>query len=188
MEPLILDLLEKIRPRPELYLGKKSVSLLRAFLDGYRTAIDETANSGIEHKETLSFHDWVAMKAGFREDTSGWNNVLLETEGGDEEKAFAKFFVYLDEYKSRNAKVICEAVPEKGRSWRYSITNGEKIETPLPSLVQIVTYDEGSKGVFVKYLGKNGELVDREEYCWAMFLAYLRTDNLIKRTAWSFHR
>lgn len=171
-----------------MYIGALSVTRLSAFLDGYRSAVCEFKGS-FDDRSPLSFHDWAAMKLGHYESTSGWCNMLLETEKGDEEKAFAHFFKLLDEYKSRTAKVIREAVPEAGRPWRYRIVdteNDERIEIELPALVQIVTYDDTRNGVFIRYLDKNGELIEREEYCSEMFLAIMHTEGLICEEGWKY--
>lgn len=171
-----------------MYIGALSVTRLSAFLDGYRSAVCEFKDS-FDDRSPLSFHDWAAMKLGHYESTSGWCNMLLETEKGDEEKAFAHFFELLDEYKNRRARIIQEAVPESGRPWRYRVVDietDERVEIEYPSLVQIITYDDTRNGVFIRYLNKNGELIEREEYCSEMYLAISHTENFIDKDRWTF--
>jgi hypothetical protein len=181
----IYNLIDRIRPRPAMYLGENSVSLLRAFLGGYMTAAYESQTSFVEENPPFgAFHDWVAMKLGYFESTSGWANMLLAAENGDETKALERFFVYLDDFKQRQAKVILWAIPESGKSWRYNIVDGKKVEFPLPALVQIVKYEEG-EAVFIKYLDKDGELSDREEYCKDLDVAFSWTKSLVDKNDWN---
>lgn len=180
----IYNLIDRIRPRPAMYLGENSVSLLRAFLGGYMVAAYECEESFVEECPPFSdFHNWVAMKLDYYESTSGWANMLLKAENGDEAKALERFFVYLDDFKKREAKVILWAVPEPKKNWRYQIIDDVRIDLPYPALIQIVKYEEGN-GVFVRYFDKDGELIDREEYCQTLDNAFFWTDSLVERNAW----
>ena len=180
----IYALIEKIRPRPALYLGKNSVSLLNAFLGGYMTAAYDAQISFVDETPPFgAFHDWVAMKLGYYESTSGWANMLLAAEGQNEAKALERFFVYLDEFKQRKAKLILQAVPDATKSWRYQIVDDEKINLPSPVLVQIVKYTD-DRGVFVRHLDENGALIDREEYHQDLDVAFSCEKWFIEKNAW----
>lgn len=180
----IYNLIDRIRPRPAMYLGENSVSLLRAFLGGYMAAAFECEASFVEENPPFrEFHNWVAMKFGYFESTSGWANMLLAVENGDEAKALERFFVYLDDFKKREAKVILWAVSEPGKSWRYQIIDDVRVDIPYPALIQIVKYEEGD-AVFVRYLDKDGELIDREEYSQTLDNAFFWTDSLVERNDW----
>lgn len=176
------ELLDYIRQRPAMYLSEKSITLLYGFLAGYNFDkwIETVKNTNPPFGE---FNNWVAMKLGFYESTSGWRRMLLKVENGDEEKAFDRFFVLLDEFKQRQAKVILSAVPDATKTWRYQIVDGEKINLPSPVLVQIVKYTD-DKGVFVRFIGENGELVDREEYHSDLDVAFSSTNWFIEKSAW----
>ena len=177
-------LIDKIRPRPAMYLGENSVSILNAFLGGYLTAAFEAGISLVDENPPFEeFHDWVAMRLGYYESTSGWSKMLLAAEGGNEAKALERFFVYLDEFKQRKAKVILQAVPDAAKPWRYQIIDDEKINLSSPVLVQIVKYTD-NKGVFVRYLGEKGEPVAREEYHQDLDVAFSCTEWFIERSAW----
>ena len=85
---------ENFRFRPEMYIGKKNVTILRAFIDGYFYA----ENNSLEKEKFEEFHDWVANYFGWFESTAGWNNIILEECNGDEEKAIDKFFEIFDKF------------------------------------------------------------------------------------------
>lgn len=70
------QLWQAIRQRPELYLGKRSVTALRHFLCGWSTALEEyqIANDKLPLPDDI--HDWVAYRLGFHKSTSGWDNMI----------------------------------------------------------------------------------------------------------------
>jgi len=61
-----------------MYTGECKLTNVSAYLDGYSSAVDT--------EDFLSdfpgFHDWVAKKYGFKESTSGWQNMILAMELG----------------------------------------------------------------------------------------------------------
>lgn len=178
------ELLDCIRQRPAMYLSQKSITLLYGFLAGY--AFDKwTQISKNTFPPFGEFNNWVAMKLGFYESTSGWRNMLLKAENGDEEKAVDRFFVFLDEFKQRQARVILWAklpTPTTPKVWRYLIDGGKKIEIPPPSLVQIIKYTD-DKGVFIKYVDENNEIIE-ETYSQDLEDAFFWTDSLVKKDEW----
>jgi uncharacterized protein (DUF433 family) len=180
----IYELIERIRPRPALYLGSRSISRLDSFLTGYRCALDDLKVNGTP--SFWYFHDWVAMKLGAYASTAGWCHLLLESMDGDEDKALDRFFSYLDEFKQRKATILFEGVPFSGCNWRSSVDPATGELTPLekPVLVQILKYTQ-DKGVFLRYLGAEGNAVDREEYCQDIAIAYMRTESLVEKDAWT---
>lgn len=154
-------------------------------MDGYIHAVHDLNVGMIEDPPFHAFHDWVAMKYGHYESTSGWNNMILNGEGGDEEKALESFFTQVDEFKKRKAKVILQAVPEFDGAWRHQIVdlaNDERIPLENPTIVQIIKYTE-DKGVFIRYLRDNVE-IDREEYCKDLEIAFIRTQTFVKNEKW----
>ena len=95
------ELIEKIKPRPALFLGELSVSKLRAFLHGYGAAIDDY---NIKNPRTIQplpfwfFHEYVARRYGFFESTSGWLNMILK-QVNSEEEGLALFFELFNDFK-----------------------------------------------------------------------------------------
>lgn len=166
-----------------MYLGKKSVSLLSAYLCGFLDAL-RTYDLPTESEPPFHvFHDWVALRLGYFESTLGWSNMLLEAADGDEAKALDNFFVLLEEYKNKQAQVILQAVPDSTKDWRFTVEGDKQTPVPLPALVQIVKYTD-DKGVFVWYLDENGELIAREEYSQDLDVAFFRTRSIIEKDAW----
>jgi hypothetical protein len=181
----IYELIERIRPRPALYLGSASISQLQSFLNGYQIAAEEL-NATLEGDPPFGyFHDWIAMKLGKYASTAGWCNMLLESANGDEEKALELFFLHLDQFKQRKATVILQGAPVEKSEWKYStnLTTGERIQLERPVLVQIVKYTD-DKGVFIRYLGADGDEVSWEEYCQDLEVAFSNIERLVARGAW----
>lgn len=54
------QLLDKIKTRPALYLGKRSIFSLQAFLDGYTCAYRQLAIPVTEQEQEIAeFQDWI---------------------------------------------------------------------------------------------------------------------------------
>ncbi|MEQ1605697.1 MAG: hypothetical protein ABL999_12600 [Pyrinomonadaceae bacterium] len=156
----IYELLEAIEARPAMYLGSESLSLLRAFLDGFISGSQQVAPhpSGF-----IDFHEWVALRLGYFESTSGYANMILTAEAGDEEKGLDRFFRLWNEFRNRKRRVIYEAVrdfPPVVVSQRR-LDSGE-IEEMESNLIQIIKYTDDNSG-FIKYV--NGDREIREMYC-----------------------
>jgi hypothetical protein len=101
------DRFETFRRRPIMFTGKYSIGAVRSFLEGYACAM---ANHGLLQEEDPflvphEFHDWVAYRLHFYESTSGWNNMIRER-SETEEKAIERFFVLLEEFRTRTPRVV----------------------------------------------------------------------------------
>ena len=96
------DLIEKIKPQPALFLGELSISKLRAFLDGYRSAI---RYYNIPNPKTVQplpfwfFHEYVARYYGFSGSTSGWVNMILK-QVNNEKEGLALFFELFNNFRN----------------------------------------------------------------------------------------
>lgn len=101
----IFDLLDAIQPRPCMFLSKYSISLLRAYLDGFRQATDI-----LERKfDWKGFYDFsfgvndfthfVGKKLNQMVSAKDWSYLILEHKKFDEEEAMDLFFVLLEEFK-----------------------------------------------------------------------------------------
>lgn len=92
-----LELLQRIKSQPALYIGGKSVSDLFMFLCGYQCAQQEFKISQTEHEFKLqNFQLWLQNK--FRIMTSeSWAKIILH-HSLDEADAFDKFFVLFEDF------------------------------------------------------------------------------------------
>ncbi|MDO1450831.1 hypothetical protein Q0590_31445 [Rhodocytophaga aerolata] len=87
----IKELILKIKERPSAYLGKKSVSCLKAFLDGwYLRDMTGVEDMHLMHYIQEAVEDYYNMK-----DTHSWDRILLFY-SEDEADALAKFFILFD--------------------------------------------------------------------------------------------
>jgi len=97
----IYELLELIRRKP-YFLTSKSITSLQDFLNGYLIrGFEDIYNSG--DPDFGEFKYWILNKNKEIEGIGHpFSQVLLKEYAGDEEKAFEKFFVYLEEFKNGN--------------------------------------------------------------------------------------
>ncbi len=92
------NLLQKIKKRPAMYLGKKSIFSLQAFLDGYYFARRELkVELTEEESEFQEFLKWIRQK--FNVETGQlWASIVL-FHSADESKAVERFFNLFEEFK-----------------------------------------------------------------------------------------
>ncbi|MEH2082307.1 MAG: hypothetical protein V7K89_20695 [Nostoc sp.] len=97
----LYETLEMMRPRPQMFLGQRSLTALSGFIGGYFFAMEENGILIEEENPPFSqFHDWVARYYKWYESTAGWKNIILR-EVGDEAKACDVFFELLELFKQR---------------------------------------------------------------------------------------
>ncbi len=142
-----------------MYLGAMSLSLLRAFLDGFIHGCPKL----LDHPYGfIDFHHWVALRLRYFESTSGYVNMILEAEGGDEEKGIERFFALWHEFRSRRSRTVYEA-DWGGESFLVSqrrLDTGE-VEEMRSNLIQLIKYTEDDSG-FIKFV--NGDKIIEERY------------------------
>ena len=98
------DLLQRIKQRPGMYLGKCSITRLRAFLDGYETARAELGFPDTEQQQQLDgFQEWIQERYQITS-THGWDSIILFF-SVDEKDALDKFFKLLEEFLYQ-AKIV----------------------------------------------------------------------------------
>lgn len=94
----LYELLEKIRKRPALYLGKRSLSHLQVFLDGYTFARRQSGISPSQQEEEFGlFQEWVEQRFN-QAHTQSWTKIILFY-SEDESSALQRFFELLDEFR-----------------------------------------------------------------------------------------
>jgi hypothetical protein len=111
---LIYDIMDAVRERPALFMGSKSITVLRSFLDGavytsHILGIDDGYNdfSPIPFR---FFNDYVAQFYNYFESTSGWRNMILNKNNSDEKASFDIFYTLLDNFRSINILKIQKCV------------------------------------------------------------------------------
>ncbi|MUH00867.1 hypothetical protein F7734_54810 [Scytonema sp. UIC 10036] len=98
----LYEILEKIRVRPGMYIGRASVTVLFDFLVGYKTARREL---GIELTNEDAdfcehFHEFVERKHHLRTSNSWAKIIMLYCH--HEKDGFDNFYKLLDEFKNRD--------------------------------------------------------------------------------------
>jgi hypothetical protein len=98
----LFTLLEKIKAKPGLYIGKVAIADLRAFILGYRHARSElkVAITEAEADFYKNFQPWLQIRLNVRTSNS-WDKIILFTVM-DEKQAFDYFFQLLDEFQQRD--------------------------------------------------------------------------------------
>ncbi len=93
----LYDLLGKIKQRASLYLGKRSVSHLHVFLDGYIFARRQLGIPTTEQEEKFEeFQGWIENKFN-QQDTQSWSRIILFY-SEDEADALKYFFELFEEF------------------------------------------------------------------------------------------
>lgn len=111
---LIYDIIDSVRERPALYMGSKSITLLRSFLSGASYAshllgIDYGYNN-FSPIPFRFFDDYVAQFYNYFESTSGWEKMILNNNNNDEEASLDTFYTLLDDFRSIHISTIQKCV------------------------------------------------------------------------------
>ena len=92
---ILYEKLKKIKIKPEMYLGKKSLTLLKVYIDGYIDRQFEINNTYATSK-FWHFSEYVQKYYKIKFNRN-WEKIINFFTTNDEE-AFDKFFELLDEY------------------------------------------------------------------------------------------
>lgn len=116
----VFELLEKIRTKPGMYIGRPSVSDLFMFLVGYEYGRGESGVEPTEEEDNFygEFQPWLQEKLGIKT-VSSWAKIIMLS-CHDEKAGFEKFFKLLDEFKQRD-----KSLDENGKKVieSYSVVN-----------------------------------------------------------------
>ena len=99
----IYELLDVIKLRPHIWLTSKSITSLQDFLNGYMLLgfEDDIYNPGQPSIDDFKY--WILDKDKRKLGVGNpYRTVLLHECTGDEEKAFDRFFEYLEEFIKEN--------------------------------------------------------------------------------------
>ncbi len=113
-----LSLLRRIKAKPGIFFGKKSLLSLRDFLWGVDYGISAATNDQLRQKSNLpcfdGFVNWYIRR--FVQDDNGyaaWWNHILYTSGNNDDRAFDNFFRYFEQYlKEEHSCGLSEEQPE----------------------------------------------------------------------------
>ena len=101
----LYELLGKIKQRASLYLGKRSLSHLHVFLDGYTFARRQLGIPLTEQETKFDeFQEWIEKRFN-QADTQSWSRIILFY-SEDEADALQRFFELFEEF------VNCEKLPK----------------------------------------------------------------------------
>lgn len=90
-------LFESVLAQPAIHIGQKSVTRLKAYVDGYMVAMDQIVQS--DENFNMDFNKWVSKR--FRIQTShSWADIILFMGGNDETRAFDMTKELWEEYKT----------------------------------------------------------------------------------------
>ncbi len=101
------ELIQKIKKRPSMYLGKPAISNLRSCLAGYIFARRELGISQTEQeKKFTEFQGWIQKKFNITSSQS-WDKVILFY-SEDERTALERFFELFEEFLSADNETRLE--------------------------------------------------------------------------------
>ena len=93
----LYDLLRKIQQRSSLYLGKRSLSHLHVFLDGYTFARRQLGLPLTEEEKKFEeFQEWIENRFN-QASTQSWSRIILFY-SEDEADALNRFFDLFEEF------------------------------------------------------------------------------------------
>ncbi len=110
MEP-VYDILQKVKNKPNVYLGSPSIMCLQAFLSGYNVAQYQLGKSLDSPDCFDGFQEWIQEKFKV-ESSQSWAKIILFY-SADERDALERFFELFEEFVERNYSTVEEDVNEK---------------------------------------------------------------------------
>lgn len=90
----LYEVLKNVRECPKLYLGRKSLELLNAFISGYIVCQNKLSKNSADYLS--GFQEFIEKKYGL-ETTHSWSSLIRFFASSDEE-AFDEFYILLDKY------------------------------------------------------------------------------------------
>ena len=146
----IYDLIhdDGFRKRSAMWLGKKSITVLKTFIDGYEICEDFN-----EIKSTLvpPFHlflPWIQRLYRHNGSYYNWDGIILQNSDNDENKAFDKFLELFDEFRKLKPTIlsatdISDVDLENlllTKSYREELWNNRRLITASADKLFIVEY------------------------------------------------
>ena len=113
---IFYQMLNKLRNRPEMWLGTADIKALRLYIEGYHNALMDLDACTIKSQTSLFpldfqfMHEFLKIKTNSYESTAGWENLILEECGYNEKIALERFFEYFDEFCTLKAVNMKKAI------------------------------------------------------------------------------
>lgn len=152
----IYDLIdaESFRKRPAMWLGKKSITVLKTFIGGYETCEQFNDINPVLTPPFRLFLPWVQRLYNHNGSYYNWDGILLQKSANDEEKALDNFFELFDKFRALKATTIaaadisgaaaaCFLTPKDANELFAAQTIGE-FRYPVADKLFIVEYDKES--------------------------------------------
>jgi hypothetical protein len=93
----VIELIDVLKSRPAMYIGKNNIFCLKAFIDGwYFRNIEEDTKMDV----LVEFYLWLQNKFNIV-DNRNWDELLFLKFDKDEEKALHNFFALFEEFSNR---------------------------------------------------------------------------------------
>jgi hypothetical protein len=119
-----LEILEKVKAKPGMYIGQASLTNLFMFLAGYKTALREVGI--LPNEQEMEFHrefqPWIQKKFQLQT-VNSWANIIL-LYSVDEKEAFSYFFRLLEEFLQRDKSLEVDKVKPAAREVTASTASG----------------------------------------------------------------
>lgn len=100
----VYDIVQKVKDKPNVYLGKPSIMCLQAFLSGYNVAQYQLGEPLNASDCFDGFQEWIQEKFKINSSQSWANIILFYSE--DERDALRQFFELFDEFVKRNSSAV----------------------------------------------------------------------------------
>lgn len=106
----LYQVLQEIKARPGMFLGNCSITRLRAFLDGYRSARADLGLPLTEQEKTFDrFQSWIQTRFSITS-THGWDRIIL-FHSADEREALDHFFQLFEQFQQAEVSPIDSPQP-----------------------------------------------------------------------------
>jgi hypothetical protein len=92
----IESMLDRMRPRPGMYIGFPCLRRLAMYLEGYASALDDIGSEPYA-AFLAAFREWIYAKFGLQ--NREWSDIIIDN-SPNERAAFDRFWELLDEFRS----------------------------------------------------------------------------------------
>jgi hypothetical protein len=147
---LITD--EGFRKRPAMWIGKKSITVLKTFIAGYEVCEDFNKISPALTPPFHLFLPWIQNLYNHNGSYYNWDGIILQNSSNDEAQALDKFLELFDEFKQLKKTTVAAAditdataahfLPPKDADELFAARAIGGFKHPAPDKLFIVEYDK----------------------------------------------